>query len=122
MKKIIELTDSELDYLARLVDKDLYGDFETDYECAKCEKILAMLRARIDDKTERSVIEWHDCSSLPDDGEEVLVRYANGHVAIDCVLYDECEDGAQWWHLDNGDASKIVAWAHLPAGAADAEE
>ena len=112
-KKVIELTDAELEYLTNLVDADLsgdlYGEYESDCEYRQVESIRYKLRARLYDQTERSVIEWHDWGSIPDDGEEVLVKYANGYIDLDTAVYDE-----QWWRFDNGDASKAVAWAHLP--------
>ena len=82
-------------------------------------EIVDQIVPQLQGKVERSVIEWHDWGSIPDDGEKVLVKYAKGYIDLDTVVYDELEDDVQWWHFDNGDASKAVAWAYLPGGGED---
>jgi len=89
-------------------DRDDYKRFSDQVE---------QLESAIKDQKRFSVLEWHDVTEIPDDYEEILVRFRSNPDEVyvkTAVVYDIETDHPYWLFEHGGSVDDVDEWAYLP--------
>ena len=79
--------------------------------------MLKQVKPQLEGKCKRSMIEWHDVTEIPEDYEEILVRFRSNPDVVyvkTAVVYD-IETDHPYWQFEHGwSIDDVDEWASMP--------